>query len=77
MGRCVAIEALEFLRNIECALDHGVAVPFGLQTRFAFDCLLERYRCRRVLRHEFAELVDLPVGHLQNTADITQHAARL
>ena len=31
----------------------------------------------RVLRHQLAELVDLPVGHLQHAADVAQHAARL
>ena len=31
----------------------------------------------RILRHELAELVHLPVGHLQHAADVAQHAARL
>ena len=29
------------------------------------------------MRHELAELVDLPVGHLQHAPDVAQHAARL
>ena len=73
----MAIEALELLRDVERALDHRLAVAFGLQPRLAFDRLLERYRRRRVLRHELAELVDLPVRHLQHAADVAQHAARL
>src|SRR6185312_931335 len=77
MRRGMAIEAFKLLRNIEGALDHGVAVAFGLQAWFALDGLFERYRRRRVLRHQLAELVDLRVRHLQNAADIAQHAARL
>ena len=37
----------------------------------------KRDRARRVLRHQLAQLVDLPVGHLQHAADVAQHAARL
>ena len=32
---------------------------------------------RRILRHELAQLVDLPVRHFQHAADIAQHAASL
>ncbi len=32
---------------------------------------------RRILRHHFAQLVDLAIGHLQDAADVAQHTARL
>ena len=50
---------------------------FGLQARLTLDRLFERDRGGRVLRHQLAELVDLPVRHLQDAADVAQHAARL
>ena len=37
----------------------------------------ERHRRGRILRHQLAQLVHLPVGHLQHAADVAQHAARL
>ena len=55
----------------------GIAVALGLQARLVLDRALERDRIGRVLRHELAQLVDLPVGHLQHAADVAQHAARL
>ena len=58
-------------------LTTGIAVALGLQPRLAVDRLLERDRRGRVLRHQLAELVDLPVRHLQHAADVAQHAARL
>ena len=58
-------------------LTTGSLSRFGLQPRLAFDRLLQRDRLRRILRHELAELVDLPVRHLQHAADVAQHAARL
>ena len=73
----MAVEALELQRDVEGALDHRIGVALGLQLRLAFDGLGERDRRGRVLRHELAELVDLPVGHLQHAADVAQHAARL
>ena len=77
VGRGVAVQALELLRDVEGALDHRIAVALGLQARLAVDRLGERDRARRVLRHQLAELVDLAVGHLQHAADVAQHAARL
>ena len=73
----MAVEAFKLLRDVEGALDHGSLSRFGLQARLALDRLLERNRCGRILRHQFAELVDLPVRHLQDAADVAQHAARL
>ncbi len=70
-------QALEALRNVEGARHHRVLVAKRLQLRLARD------RCRSVtgaggiLRHQFCELVDLPIRHLQHAADVAQHAARL
>ena len=32
---------------------------------------------RRVVRHQLAQAVDLPIGHRQHPADVAQHGARL
>ena len=77
VGRGVAVKPFELERDVEGALDDRIAVALGLQLGLALDRLGERHRRRRVLRHELAELVDLPVGHLQHAADVAQHAARL
>src|SRR6185437_9924790 len=73
----MAIEALKLLRDVESALDHGITIALRLQLGLAFDRLLERNRRRRILRNQFAQLVDLAVGHLQNAADVAEHAACL
>ena len=65
------------LRDVEGALDHRIAVALGLQLRLALDRLRQRHRRGRILRHQLAQLVDLPVRHLQHAADVAQHAARL
>ena len=71
------MQAFELLRDVEGASHHRIAVALGLQPRLVVDRALERHRIGRVLRHQLAELVDLPVGHLQHAADVAQHAARL
>ena len=71
------MQAFEFLRDVEGAPGHRIAVALGLQARLVLDGALERDRVRRVLRHELAQLVDLPVRHLQHAADVAQDAARL
>ena len=53
------------------------AVARRLQARLVIDRPAERDRISRVLRHELAQLVDLPVRHLQYAADVAQDAARL
>ena len=73
----MAIEAFELLRNVKGPLDYRIAVAFGLQARFSFDRLPRRHRRGRILRHQLAKLVDLPVRHLQHTAYVAQHAACL
>ena len=77
MGRGVAVQAFELLRDVEGALHHRIAVALGLQARLVVDRALERDRVGRILRHQLAQLVDLAVGHLQHAADVAQHAARL
>ena len=52
-------------------------VPFGLQTRLAFDRLFERIRAPPGFAAPFCKAFDLPVRHLQDATDIAQHAARL
>src|SRR5262249_31283022 len=76
VSRSVTIEAFELLGDIEGALDHLIAIAFGLQTRLPLDRLFERDRCRRILRHQLAKFVDLSIRHLQHATDIAQHAAR-
>ena len=77
MRRGVAGEAFELLGDVEGALDHRVVVGFGLQLGLVVDGARQRHRIGRVLRHQLAQLVDLAVGHLQDAADVAQHAARL
>ena len=77
MGRGVAGQAFQFTGNREGAFDGRIAVGFGLQLRLIFDRLGQGDRRGRVLRHHFAQLVDLAVRHLQHAADVAQHAARL
>ncbi len=73
----MAVEAFELERDREGARHHRILVARGLQARLVVDRARERHRRGRVLRHQLAELVDLPVGHLQHAADVAQHAARL
>ncbi len=77
VGGGMTREAFELARDVEGALDHGIAVALGLQPRLILDGAAERNGIGRVLRHQLAELVDLAVGHLQHAADVAQHAARL
>ena len=77
MRRGVAVQAFELLGDVEGAAHHRLAVALGLQPRLVLDRALERDRVGRILRHQLAEPVDLPVGHLQHAADVAQHAARL
>ncbi len=77
MGRGVAVEAFELLRDGEGARDDRLAVAFRLQPRLAGDGGGQRHRRGRILRHQLAQLVDLPVGHFEHAADVAQHAAGL
>ena len=77
VGRGMAVQAFELLRDVEGAPGDRIAIALGLQARLVLDRALERDRVGRILRHELAQLVDLAVGHLQHAADVAQHAARL
>jgi len=70
----MAVQPFELLRDVEGAPGDGIAVPLGLQSRLAVDCILQRNRIGRILRHQFAQPVDLPVRHLQDAADVAQDA---
>ena len=77
MGGGVPGQAFEALRDVEGARHHRVLVAKRLQFRLARDRRRQRHRCRRILRHQFCQLVDLPIGHLQHAPDVAQHAPRL
>ena len=73
----MARQPFEALGDVEGARDHRVLVAERLQLRFALDRLRQRHRRGRILRHQFCQLIDLAIGHLQHAADVAQHAARL
>ena len=73
----VAVKPFEPLRDVEGAPGDRIAVALGLQPRLVLDRARERNRVGRILRHQLAQPVDLPIRHLQHAADVAQHAARL
>ena len=73
----MARQALEALGDVEGARHHRILVAERLQLGFALDRLRQRHRRGRILRHQFCQLIDLAIRHLQHTADIAQHAPRL
>ncbi len=77
MGRGVAGKPFETLRDVEGARHHRILIAKRLQFRLALNRGGERHRRGRILRHQFGQLVDLSVGHLQDAPDVAQHAARL
>ncbi len=77
MGRRVPRQSFEALRNVEGACHHRVFVAKRLQLGFAGDRRRQRHGGCGILRHQFCQLVDLPIGHLQHAPDVAQHAARL
>ena len=77
VGRGVARQAFELDRDVESAPHHRLGIARRLQLWLVLDRARERDRIGRILRHEFAELIDLAVRHLQHAPDIAQHAARL
>ena len=74
----MAVEAFELLGDVEGAPHDRVASRAS-----ACSCGSSSMACAsvtgrgRILRHQLAQLVDLPVRHLQHAADVAQHAARL
>ena len=70
-------QAFEALGDVEGARHHGVLVAERLQFWFALDRSRQRHGRRGILRHQFCQFIDLPIGHLQHAADVAQHAPRL
>ena len=77
VGRGVAVEAFELLRDVDQARDRRILVAQMLERGIAVDRLLQGDGIGRVVRHHLAEPVDLAVGHLQHAADVAQDGARL
>ncbi len=77
MGRGVAVEPFELQRDLDQPRHRFVAVARLLQGGLAGDRLFQGDRVRRVVGHQFAQAVDLAVGHRQHPADIAQHRTRL
>ncbi|CEG07881.1 hypothetical protein BN961_01287 [Afipia felis] len=77
VGRGVPRQTFKTLGDVEGTRHHWVLIAERLQFRLARDGSGERHGCGRILRHQLGELVDLAIGHLQHTADVAQHAARL
>ena len=76
------VEACRVRPSRRCAISKARATT-GSSSRNAcsFGSLGDRRRQRHgrrgILRHQFCQLVDLAIGHLQHAADVAQHAARL
>ena len=77
MGRGVAEQAFELQRKVDQALDLLVGVVLLLQQLLGLQRLRQRHRVGRVVGHQLADPVDLPVGHAQHAAHIAQHRAGL
>ena len=77
MGGGIAVQPLEFQRDLEQGLHRRVAVALLLQPGFAIERLLQRQRIGRIVGDQFRQPVDLAIGHLQHTAHIARHGARL
>ena len=73
----VPVQSLQLHRDIEGALDHRFGIARGLQARLLGNRLRQGHGRRRIHRHEFGKLVDLPVRHFEHAADVAQHAPRL
>ena len=77
VGGSVPGQTFKALRNIESARHHRILISKSLQLRLAGDCSGERDRGCGILRHQLGQLVDLPIGHLQDAPDVAQYASRL
>ena len=77
VGRGVARQALELLRDADQAGDLLVLARRLGEPRLEHEGLLEGRRVGRVERHELGDAVDLAVGHAEHAADVAQHGARL
>ncbi len=77
MRRRMPVEPFELLRYLQQPRHHLIGVARFLQFRLAGNRLIERHRIGRIVRHQLAQPIDLPVGHLENAANVAQHGARL
>ena len=77
VGRGVARQALELLRDVDQARDLLVLARRLGEARLEHQRLLEGRRVGRVERHELGDPVDLAIGHAERAADVAQHGARL
>ncbi len=77
MGRGVPVKTFELEGDGDQPRHALVRVTLLLQCRFAGDRLFQRHRVRRIVRHQLAQPVDLPIGHGEHPADIAQYGAGL
>ena len=64
MGRGMAIEPLQLQGNGDQLADVLIGVALLAQFRFAGYGLGQGYRIGRIVWNQFADPVDLPIGHL-------------
>src|SRR5262249_2504143 len=77
VGRGVAVQPFELLRDVEGARDHWVAVARRLQARLVVDGPAEGGRIWRGLRPEPAGFIGLTRRQRPPAAGIAEYAARL
>ena len=77
MGRGVAVKPFELQRHIHQAANLGLVLAHLLQQRLAVDGVFKRHRIGRVVRHQFADAVDLAIGKSEYAADVAQDGAGL
>ena len=77
VSRGVAVQTLELLGDLHQPGDDGLLLHRRLKLGLALDGLDQGDGVGRVLRHQLRQLVDLPVGHFEDAADVAQHTARL
>ena len=77
MGRGVAIEPFELHRDGEQPVDDRLLLARLLEARLALNRLCQRHRIGGIGRHQLAQPIDLPVGHLEHAADVAERGARL
>ena len=75
--RSVPVKPLELLRDFEQPSGDRLALALLGQFGLDLDGLGQGYRIGRIVGDQLAKPIDLPVGHLQHPAHITQHGTRL
>ena len=77
MRRGVPVKPFEFQRFFEQRRDGFIFPLLFFEARLGQQRFRESHRISRIVRHQFAEPVNLSVRHVQYTADIAQHRTRL